>query len=280
VGEAIELMGAICREIPDHPTANSVLAGYLLRAGRVDASLRSCERAFEANSRDLMAMTFRSVALLRQGDRAGARRMVDLQGCIHPQVIETPAGYASVEEFNTALEAHILAHPTLEYERRQNATRHGRHTDNLLRDADPGPMADLARIFDRAVGRYLDALPHDPSHPYLAWRPPAWRLQSWAVVMHAQGHQLAHTHPDGWVSGVYYAKVPDVVRDDDAAKAGWIEFGRPLPELLGDAEPDVRLLHPQAGLLVLFPSYFYHQTVPFEAAEHRISIAFDAPPRL
>jgi hypothetical protein len=29
---------------------------------------------------------------------------------------------------------------------------------------------------------------------------------------------------------------------------------------------------------VLFPSYFWHRTLPFEAAETRISIAFDAVP--
>jgi hypothetical protein len=31
--------------------------------------------------------------------------------------------------------------------------------------------------------------------------------------------------------------------------------------------------------LVLFPSYFYHQTIPFESPQQRICIAFDAVPR-
>jgi hypothetical protein len=30
--------------------------------------------------------------------------------------------------------------------------------------------------------------------------------------------------------------------------------------------------------MILFPSYFYHRTIPFEASETRISIAFDAMP--
>ena len=107
---------------------------------------------------------------------------------------------------------------------------------------------------------------------------PAARLQAWAVVMQSQGHQLAHTHPDGWVSGVYYAQVPDTVRSDDVSQAGWIEFGRPLPDLMGDAVPHTRRLQPAAGMLVLFPSYFYHETVPFQGDEQRISIAFDATP--
>ena len=30
--------------------------------------------------------------------------------------------------------------------------------------------------------------------------------------------------------------------------------------------------------MLLFPSYIYHRTVPFEGAETRISIAFDVVP--
>ena len=49
--------------------------------------------------------------------------------------------------------------------------------------------------------------------------------------------------------------------------------------ILGDAEPEVRRIRPQEGRLVLFPSFVYHETVPFESQAHRISIAFDAVPR-
>ena len=38
---------------------------------------------------------------------------------------------------------------------------------------------------------------------------------------------------------------------------------------------EVRLIKPVEGLMVLFPSYFYHRTLPFESDEVRISIAFD-----
>jgi hypothetical protein len=31
--------------------------------------------------------------------------------------------------------------------------------------------------------------------------------------------------------------------------------------------------------MILFPSYFYHRTIPFESSQRRISIAFDAVPR-
>ena len=85
--------------------------------------------------------------------------------------------------------------------------------------------------------------------------------------MDAQGHQLAHTHPDGWVSGVYYVRIPSQVDDEDPEHAGWIEFGRPLRELIGDAEPDTRLICPSEGQIVLFPSYVYHRTLLFDSTD-------------
>jgi len=41
------------------------------------------------------------------------------------------------------------------------------------------------------------------------------------------------------------------------------------------AEYSVR---PSVGLLVLFPSYFWHGTVPFRSHQARLSVAFDAVP--
>ena len=37
-------------------------------------------------------------------------------------------------------------------------------------------------------------------------------------------------------------------------------------------------VRPEEGLLVLFPSYFYHRTIPFDDPGTRISIAFDVVP--
>ena len=101
----------------------------------------------------------------------------------------------------------------------------------------------------------------------------------WSVVMDTQGHQLPHMHPDGWVSGVYYVELPQSMHSAKDTQDGWIEFGRPLRELSGTTEPEVRVIRPEEGMLVLFPSYFYHQTIPFDSAEQRVCIAFDAVPK-
>jgi len=58
---------------------------------------------------------------------------------------------------------------------------------------------------------------------------------------------------------------------------GILSFGKPsiltTPSL--DAEYSVR---PTPGMLVLFPSYFWHGTIPFQSPQPRLTVAFDAVP--
>ncbi len=75
------------------------------------------------------------------------------------------------------------------------------------------------------------------------------------------GHHTHHVHPRGWISSACYIALPECV-SDGRTDQGTLSFGQPgvatAPAL--PAEFSVR---PQAGMLVLFPSYFWHGTVPF-----------------
>jgi len=257
---------------------SATLAGYYLEEDEPGAALRSCKTCLSVAPRNLTALTFMSIALARLGDCEGAARIVDFDRLIQRRNVDAPPGYEKISAFNDALAKHVCSHPSLKAEPVNNATRYGRHTDNLL--VNPaGPIPALAQIIERAVSDYLQSLPVDVTHPYLVHRPSDFKLMMWSVVMDSQGHQLPHMHPDGWVSGVYYVKLPSVVHAATQARSGWIEFGRPLRALTGSLEPAVKTLRPEEGGLVLFPSYFYHQTIPFESSEQRICIAFDAVPR-
>jgi uncharacterized protein (TIGR02466 family) len=135
-------------------------------------------------------------------------------------------------------------------------------------------------MFNQAVADYLATMgQRDPAHPFLVDPPRRWRLTSWATVLDRQGNLLPHVHFDGFISGVYYPKIPDgVSTGPEHGEAGWFELGRPPDEYRCTVMPEVRTVQPRAGRMLLFPSYFYHRTVPFESAEVRISIAFDALP--
>ena len=60
------------------------------------------------------------------------------------------------------------------------------------------------------------------------------------------------------------------------SRAGWLKFGEPgMP--VEDCLPE-HFVEPKPGMLVLFPSYFWHGTVPFEDGGRRLTAAFDAVP--
>jgi len=67
------------------------------------------------------------------------------------------------------------------------------------------------------------------------------------------------------------------VTEDATAQQGWLKFGEPPYELDLKA-PIRRTLHPKPGMLVLFPSYLWHGTIPFQGEQTRTTIAFDVVP--
>ncbi len=159
-----------------------------------------------------------------------------------------------------------------------HATRLGKHSGELLGPAK-GPIAALEKKIREAVEQYRRSRPVDASHPFLAHPPKQLGITAWGVVLGAQGHQVPHIHPSAWLSGVYYVRVPELVNAPEQRPAGWIEFGRVPDHFHCQVQPELRLIQPKEGLMLLFPSYFYHRTIPFATEDTRISIAFDVSPR-
>jgi hypothetical protein len=79
------------------------------------------------------------------------------------------------------------------------------------------------------------------------------------------------------LSGAYYVELAPVI-GAGGDSAGYIEFGRPHRNLPEAPAEDIHLIRPEVGLLILFPSYLYHRSLPFEGAGERISISFDLAP--
>lgn len=101
---------------------------------------------------------------------------------------------------------------------------------------------------------------------------------SWYIRMQRGGHLDAHIHETGWISGAVYLALPE--RDEDSDE-GCFEVG-----LHGDNYPvensttdfPRRLVKLSVGDIVLFPANLFHRTVPFQADEERVCIAFDLKP--
>jgi len=261
----------------DFANAAGNLVRLALAQGAPEHALAVCDDFLARDPGNALLLAYKAATLTELGRHDAARRLLAIERFVRPRIIETPPGYADLAAFNAALAAHVLSHPTLIYAPARHATRFGRHTGELLDEAK-GPIAGLEAAIRAAVGDYLAAMAAEEGHPFPPARPRRWRLTAWAVVMDSQGHQVPHIHPSGWLSGVYYVQLPKVIAAERNDRAGWIEFGRPGEEVPVRREPEVSLLRPEPGKMVLFPSYLYHRTIPFEAAENRISIAFDVLP--
>lgn len=250
------------------------LAEALLAAERPEQALQEAERANALDPGDPTGVALRIAALQAIGRGAEAEELLGLNTLIRAVDLEPPPAYPDVRSFNDALAAHVLEHPTLSYEPTGHATRRGRHTRDLL-VGEKGPVAHLETQVLAAVDAYLEALQVDAGHPFPGPVPEPHRLTMWAVVMEAEGHQLPHIHPAAWLSGVYYVELPETLGRGGEDVSGWIEFGLAPDELRPESDMPNRLLRPAEGRIFLFPSYLYHQTVPFPGDHRRISIAFD-----
>jgi tetratricopeptide (TPR) repeat protein len=137
---------------------------------------------------------------------------------------------------------------------------------------------DLLGRIRSAVEDYVAERQAIADHPMIAHRPASVALNSWALIVHRDGHETWHIHPDGWISGVYYVKVPEV-EPSRSGHPGAIEFGLNPFGWKGEKLP---LPHwhvmPQAGLLLLFPSYYAHRTWSTGVSDPRICVAFDVMP--
>jgi uncharacterized protein (TIGR02466 family) len=277
--EAVAVYRRAIAARPDWGFLYANLCALLLEQGAGHEVVGVADAWLAADPGHVEALSFKAHALRETGDEAGARHLLDFDRFLRTHPVTVPAGYPDLAAFNDALEAHVLAHPTLATPPEDHPTWHHPRlqiTEELL-TGDMGPVADLQRLMNQAVRDYLNALPPDPAHPFFATRPRRWRLSAWGAVLNGAGNQQAHIHKDGYLSGVYYLRIPEEISSgsEDGLIAGGFEVGRPPDELRFGAEPVTRAVRPYEGLMLLFPAYMYHRTIPFESRQKRICIAFD-----
>lgn len=295
--EAAQYLRRAVALAPEHARAHANLGRVLSRQGQHEAARAALQRACECDPDDAMlamdaalariaaqaepeALTLieqarrrhpghagllaaRTLALAGQGRHAEVRRLQGLHRFVRTGALDVdPSAIAST----------VLADPTLTESPRSHATRGGRHSGALDPDRDPA----LGRLRDAIVARlrrYIEELPDIP-HPFVQARPRALGLELWSVVLTEGGYQVPHIHPDAWLSGVFYAQLPPAVGSEDG-EAGCVRLGDIDPALRHRAQFERRTLVPEVGMLVLFPSYLWHRTVPWRGEGRRVSVAFD-----
>lgn len=188
------------------------------------------------------------------------------------------AGRLAVSEgFNRNLAAEILAERSAKPIVTGKATRGaGSRVDHFERVEGPHAQYLMGKI-RAAVDDYVAERERFSSDPIMADHPAAVTLESWALAVNEDGHTAWHIHPHGWISGVYYVDMPKL--EPAADPSGAIEFG-PFP-LGGNTQalkPHCWHVMPAPSVLLLFPSYYAHRTLPTGVTAPRICVAFDVRP--
>lgn len=272
---ALHYANRALRLAPDNAAALAAYCGGLLGTGRAKEAAEIAQRLHRRNRNDSHALALLATAWRILEDPRYAA-LYDYRLVI-PQLIHVPDGWSNLDAYLADLSAglrHLHAfqmHPIgqslrlgsqadLDFERLQNPAV----------KAFPQAIGEPIRRCMQIIGTGDDALRSRNTGRYKL-------AGAWSVRLRPHGRHVNHIHPDGWLSSACYIDLPPL--EDDGDHGAWIQFGEPgiitIPKLCAE-----HYLKPQPGLLVLFPSYMWHGTVPFDGppSSTRLTIAFDVVP--
>lgn len=269
---------AVYRAALQHGTASLLLRRQfgvaLLQAGEAMAAAEVLREVQHDAPEDQRAIAHLGVALAVSDGVAAAERHLGLTRHVHAVEIPPPPGFVDDHAFRQALAADIRRHSRQRWEPAGLAARNAYLSGDLLADQTPAIRGFEQRL-RAAIDAFIARCTPDPDDAFLRNVPRGYRLHVWATQAAGRGFIDTHIHEESWLSGAYYVELPDAIREDDPAQAGWIEFGRPYADLPPVPEALLQRLCPQAGTLLLFPSYLFHRTLPHAGGGERISISFD-----
>ena len=105
--------------------------------------------------------------------------------------------------------------------------------------------------------------------------PADYSIYGWLVSMKSGGELSAHIHDTGWITGSIYINVPPKTKKDSGNLILTTDDTKPEK----DKNKNSQSIDVVTGSLCLFPSSLLHYTIPFEADENRIVLAFDMIPK-
>jgi len=143
-----------------------------------------------------------------------------------------------------------------------------------LFDRNDVEIIELKKIIEKQIVNYKETFKNNKDFFITKW-PTENKFRGWHVKLCEQGHQKSHIHPAGWLSGVFYLKIPKILKGEEGS-IKFTLYGYDYP----NHENLPSLLHtPKVFDMALFPSSLFHRTIPFRSKEERQSIAFDIVPK-
>lgn len=243
----------------------------LMRLGRPAEALKELNALPRSVSGGEQTTALKAMALRLLGDRE-FHRLYDYERLVRTYDVIPPQG--STAEFNARLAESLRALHAHAQHPLDQTLRNGTQTGRDLRHVEDPVVQAFLKALDAPIRAYIDALA--PDGPLTARRRDNYRLAgAWSVRLRPGGFHINHVHDRGWISSAYYVELPPETTQGDTQE-GWIKFGEP-PWPLPGCGPE-KIIQPHVGMLVLFPSYMLHGTIPFTHGAERLTAAFDVVP--
>ena len=268
---------AAARDYPGNAAAENLCAWLLLKAGDPLAAQPHALRASKLAPFDQSPWALLTVIWRLLGDPRETW-LADYDNLVIAADIETPDGWANRDDFLADLEATLTCRHVMRDAPADQSLRGGTQTRGHLFEGPDQVLRALRNTLTTTVETGLAGLTPDATHPFrrrLARR--VTMTGAWSVRLRGQGFHISHIHHSGWLSSAFYVSVPPEIGGAAAGVAGKLLFGVPDAALGFDLAPR-RVETPVPGRLVIFPSYLWHGTAPFDSAAARLSVAFDAAP--
>lgn len=273
---ALALAERALRALPNNHTARKLLCAAYLGVGDGGKALAECAPLLAATPDDQYLIAMQTTALRLLNDPR-YEQFCDYDAMVLSALIEAPPGWPDLGSFLAELATRLAAlHNPHGHRLLYQSLRRGTETtQDLSRSSDPVIQA-LFQSFAAPIARYRDHIGHGEDALRVRNRGPARFNGAWSVRLHRDGYHTSHVHPKGWISSACYIQLPDGMTAGHTAE-GILSFGAP-GMLTAPSLPAELSVRPELGLLVLFPSYFWHGTLPFHSDQPRLTVAFDAVP--
>jgi tetratricopeptide (TPR) repeat protein len=302
--EAFSLMSQMADANPGEPGLSVQAAQLATTLGRGDVALGYAQRAQAAAPQDLGVMVTLTEALLAAGeaerasDMAGDirrkwstnqhaialqatawrmmgdpryRRLYDYDTLVGASMLDTPNGWSSLEAYMADVASALKSLHAFREHPFNQSLRHGSQAVDILRQSHPALRA-LPQALDGPIRKHLAQLGQGDD-PVRARNRGTYQFHGmWSVRLRPGGYHVDHVHPQGWLSSACYVETVA-----PKGQEGWIRFGQPGVKTR-PALPAEHHVEPKPGMLVLFPSYMWHGTVPFTGDQTRLTFAFDLVP--
>lgn len=239
--------------------------GELVQAEQLAAAVHA-QRPTDQPTLARLATAWRLLGDARYG------ALYDYDTMVGVETLDTPPGWPDLGSYLAELAAALHGAHRYRTHPLQQSIKQGAQLPDVLHLPHRAAQA-LAVAIDGPIRRHLARLGAG-SGPLRARQRGGYAVAGgWSIRMQAGGRHVNHVHAEGWISSACYIETPPVLE----GRQGQLKLGEP-GIALDPLPPAERFVAPQAGRLVLFPSYMWHGTVPFTGDGVRMSVAFDLVP--